>query len=101
MKTRVSWQFEPPEPALVEAIVTPGIAIYSVKLIAKPPFMDVPCHWHQDDAYYVKQSQSQTRMSVWVPLQDAHEQNGCLYAVDGKTGQAGITFQAKSVFVQR
>src|SRR5688572_6411512 len=66
---------------LIEDIVKPGIAIYSVKLIAKPPFMDVPCHWHQDDAYYVKQSQSQTRMSVWVPLQDAHEQNGCLYTV--------------------
>ena len=66
---------------LIEEIVAPGIAIYSVKLIAKPPFMDVPCHWHQDDAYYVKQSQSQTRMSVWVPLQDAHEQNGCLYVV--------------------
>jgi ectoine hydroxylase-related dioxygenase (phytanoyl-CoA dioxygenase family) len=66
---------------LIEDIVTPGIAIYSVKLIAKPPFMNVPCHWHQDDAYYVKQSQSETRMSVWVPLQDAHEQNGCLYIV--------------------
>jgi ectoine hydroxylase-related dioxygenase (phytanoyl-CoA dioxygenase family) len=66
---------------LVEDIVKPGIAIYSVKLIAKPPLMDVPCHWHQDDAYYVKQSPSETRMSVWVPLQDAHERNGCLYVV--------------------
>jgi phytanoyl-CoA hydroxylase len=66
---------------LIEDIVTPGIAIYSVKLIAKPPFTDIPCHWHQDDAYYVKQSASRTRMSVWVPLQDAHEQNGCLWIV--------------------
>lgn len=66
---------------LIEEIVTPGIAIYSVKLIAKPPFTDVPCHWHQDDAYYVKQSASQARMSAWVPLQDAHERNGCLWIV--------------------
>ena len=66
---------------LIEGIVSPGIAIYSVKLIAKPPFADIPCHWHQDDAYYVKQSASQTRMSVWVPLQDACEQNGCLWIV--------------------
>src|SRR5687767_2969893 len=66
---------------LIEDIVKPGIAIFSVKLIAKPPFMDVPCHWHQDDAYYVRRSQSETRMSVWVPLQDAHEKNGCLYIV--------------------
>lgn len=66
---------------LIEDIVKPGIAIYSVKLIAKPPFTNVPCHWHQDDAYYVRQSQSETRMSVWVPLQDAHERNGCLWIV--------------------
>jgi ectoine hydroxylase-related dioxygenase (phytanoyl-CoA dioxygenase family) len=68
---------------LIEELVSPGIAIYSVKLIAKPPFTDIPCHWHQDDAYYVKQSASQTRMSVWVPLQDAHERNGCLWIVPG------------------
>ena len=66
---------------LIEDIVRPGIAIYSVKLIAKPPFSTIPCHWHQDDAYYVKSSQSQTRMSVWIPLQDAHEANGCLWVV--------------------
>jgi ectoine hydroxylase-related dioxygenase (phytanoyl-CoA dioxygenase family) len=68
---------------LIEDVVKPGIAIYSVKLIAKPPFSEIPCHWHQDDAYYVKQAQSETRMSVWVPLQDAHEQNGCLWIVPG------------------
>jgi ectoine hydroxylase-related dioxygenase (phytanoyl-CoA dioxygenase family) len=66
---------------LIEDIVKPGIAIYSVKLIAKPPFTDIPCHWHQDDAYYVKHVESETRMSVWVPLQDAYEQNGCLWIV--------------------
>lgn len=66
---------------LIQNIVTPGIAIYSIKLVAKPPFTDIPCHWHQDDAYYVKHSQSQTRMSVWIPLQDAHKANGCLWVV--------------------
>jgi phytanoyl-CoA hydroxylase len=68
---------------LIEGIVHPGIAIYSVKLIAKPPFSNIPCHWHQDDAYYVKQAASQTRMSVWVPLQDAYRENGCLWIVPG------------------
>ncbi|MGI8916032.1 MAG: phytanoyl-CoA dioxygenase family protein [Chloroflexota bacterium] len=66
---------------LIEDIVTPGIAIYSVKLIAKPPHTEIVCHWHQDDAYYTKLSESRTRMSVWVPLQQAHEQNGCLWIV--------------------
>ncbi|MGH2366561.1 MAG: phytanoyl-CoA dioxygenase family protein [Chloroflexota bacterium] len=68
---------------LIEDLVQPGIAIYSVKLIAKPPRTNIVCHWHQDDAYYVKQSDSQTRMSVWVPLQDAHDGNGCLWVVPG------------------
>jgi len=66
---------------LIEDIVTPGIAIFSVKLVTKPPLTDITCHWHQDDAYYVKNSSSQTRMSVWVPLQDSHERNGCLWVV--------------------
>lgn len=67
--------------SLIADIVHPGIAIYSVKMIAKPPRTDTPCHWHQDDAYYVKNSVSSCRMSVWIPLQDAHEDNGCLWVV--------------------
>jgi ectoine hydroxylase-related dioxygenase (phytanoyl-CoA dioxygenase family) len=71
----------------IEEIVKPGIAIYSAKLIAKLPHSDEICHWHQDDAFYLKPDDprtfSQTRMSVWVPLQDAHEKNGCLWVVPG------------------
>jgi phytanoyl-CoA hydroxylase len=68
---------------LIENIVQPGIAIYSAKLATKLPQSDEVCHWHQDDAYYVKQSASETRMSVWIPLQDAHEKNGCLWVLPG------------------
>ena len=67
-----------------------GMASSALVIDPSSPFMDVPCHWHQDDAYYVKHSQSQTRMSVWVPLQDAHEQNGCLWIVPGSP-QWGVT----------
>jgi hypothetical protein len=73
--------------ALVEDIVTPGIAIHSSKLVPKPPHSDDVCHWHQDDAFYLKPDDpatfSATRMSVWVPLQDSDEQNGCLWVVPG------------------
>ncbi len=68
---------------LVAGIVTPGIAIYSAKLVPKLPHDDAVCHWHQDDAYYSQISQSQTRMSVWVPLQDSDEENGCLWVMPG------------------
>ena len=73
--------------ALIEEIVTPGIAIHSAKLVTKLPHADDVCHWHQDEAFYRRpddpQTHSATRMSVWVPLQDASEQNGCLWVVPG------------------
>jgi phytanoyl-CoA hydroxylase len=67
--------------SLLEDIVKPGIAIYSLKLTAKMPHSHEVCHWHQDDAYYNKVSESQTRMSVWIPLQEANTSNGCLWVV--------------------
>ena len=67
--------------SLVETIVQPGIAIYSAKLVPKLPHDDAVCHWHQDDAFYSEISQSQTRMSVWLPLHDSDEENGCLWVV--------------------
>jgi phytanoyl-CoA hydroxylase len=73
--------------ALIEEIVRPGIAIHSTKLVPKPPRSDDVCHWHQDDAFYLKpddpETHSRTRMSVWVPLQDADERNGGLWVVPG------------------
>ena len=73
--------------ALVEGVVEPGLAIHSTKLVPKPPHSDDVCHWHQDEAFYFRpddaQTLSRTRMSVWVPLQDSHERNGCLWVVPG------------------
>ena len=66
---------------LVQDVVKPGIAIYSAKLVTKEPFDSTTCHWHQDDAYYAQNSQSHTRMSVWVALQDVTVETGCLQVV--------------------
>ncbi len=73
--------------SLIEDIVHPGIAVHSAKLVAKVPHSDIVCHWHQDEAFYTKpddpKTHSQTRMSIWVPLQDANEANGCMWVVPG------------------
>lgn len=73
--------------SLIEDIVQPGIAIHSAKLVAKEPHSDIVCHWHQDEAFYTRpddpKSFSKTRMSIWVPLQDANEANGCMWIVPG------------------
>ena len=85
LRSEVTRQFAQDERllALVEDIVKPGIAIHEAKLVTKLPHSDEICHWHQDDAYFVRLGESQTRMSVWVPLQEAHAQNGCLWVVPG------------------
>ncbi|MDQ1911402.1 phytanoyl-CoA dioxygenase family protein [Paenibacillus sp. GD4] len=65
----------------IEDIVKPGISIFSSKLLTKLPHSTSVCHWHQDDAYYSEVVKSDTRMSIWVPLQDTDERNGCLWVV--------------------
>jgi ectoine hydroxylase-related dioxygenase (phytanoyl-CoA dioxygenase family) len=73
--------------SLVEGVVYPGLAIHSSKLVTKLPRSHEICHWHQDEAYYRKDEEPAThstrRMSVWVPLQDATLENGCLWVVPG------------------
>lgn len=73
--------------SLIEDVVQPGIAIHSAKLVSKMPHSDIVCHWHQDEAFYTRpddpKSFSQTRMSIWMPLQDANEANGCMWVVPG------------------
>jgi ectoine hydroxylase-related dioxygenase (phytanoyl-CoA dioxygenase family) len=72
---------------LIEHIVQPGIAIHSSKLVTKLPRSEDICHWHQDEAFYLDPGNadtvSKTRMSVWVPLQNATTTNGCLWVVPG------------------
>ena len=76
--------------SLIEDYVKPGIALFSAKLISKGP--NEPnnvCHWHQDEAYWHTYSESQCRMSIWLPLQDTDKQNGCLRVIPG-THKKGV-----------
>lgn len=78
---------------LIEDLVFPGIAIYSAKMVEKHPFDKSVCHWHQDDAYYSQKSESSCRMSVWIPLQDCDEKNGCVWMVPGSHKKGLLEFQ--------
>jgi ectoine hydroxylase-related dioxygenase (phytanoyl-CoA dioxygenase family) len=81
---------------LIEDIVQPGIAIFSSKLLTKLPQSESVCHWHQDDAYYAEVVDSHTRMSIWVPLQDTDERNGCLWIVPGSHKQGLQPYTVKN-----
>jgi len=59
-----------------EATGGPGHAIF------KPAGVGAETPWHQDEAYW-DPSKEYTSVSVWMPLQEATIENGCLWFVPG------------------
>ena len=53
-------------------------------LIAKPPTHGVETPWHQDEAYW-DPTLDYDALGAWVPLDDADEDNGCLWFLPGST----------------
>ncbi len=45
--------------------------------ILKPPHKGAPTPWHQDEAYW-DPTLNYTSLSVWMPLQEANLENGCM-----------------------
>jgi ectoine hydroxylase-related dioxygenase (phytanoyl-CoA dioxygenase family) len=50
--------------------------------ILKPPFHGAPTPWHQDEAYW-NPDYCHTALSVWMPLQEATIENGCMQFIPG------------------
>lgn len=50
--------------------------------IMKPPGHGVATPWHQDEAYW-SSTHSHRALSVWMPLQEATLDNGCMWFVPG------------------
>ena len=50
--------------------------------ILKPATIGAPTPWHQDEAYW-KPDRQYRSMSIWIPLQDVDETNGCLWFNEG------------------
>jgi len=50
--------------------------------INKPPHNESPTPWQQDEAYW-DPAKEYSSLSVWVPLQPATKQNGCMHFVPG------------------
>ena len=85
----IAWSRDPSMLDLVQSLVHPGIALFSAKVISKGPReQDMICHWHQDEAYWQDRFPRQRRVSLWIPLQDATPDNGCLRVVPGSHRRA-------------
>ncbi|HEX8372237.1 MAG TPA: phytanoyl-CoA dioxygenase family protein [Chthoniobacterales bacterium] len=51
--------------------------------ILKPPKIGAPTPWHQDEAFRRDHPPGYQEISVWMPLQDVDETNGCLEYLPG------------------
>lgn len=50
--------------------------------ILKPARYGAPTPWHQDEAYR-NPAYDHNNLSVWMPLQEANTENGCMYFIPG------------------
>ena len=69
----------------LESLMGPEIA-WTGSYVARPK---LPHHeqtafrWHQDSQYYGEATQHLHVVSVWIPLVDVDEENGCLHVIPG------------------
>jgi len=65
----------------MEDIMGPDLHYHSSKVMFKSAGGGAPKPWHQDAAYWKQFLPNQ--ITVWIAIDDATEQNGCVWAVPG------------------
>lgn len=65
-----------------EQLLGPGAMMCGDHAINKPPRAGAPTPWHQDEAYWDPMKDYRT-ISIWIPLQPATKENGCMHFVPG------------------
>ena len=65
----------------MEDIMGPNLYYHSSKVMFKPPRGGSPKPWHQDAAYW--KSYEPNQVTVWIAIDDATEENGCVWAIPG------------------
>lgn len=68
--------------AMMQQLHGPETKMVGDHAINKPPHNAAATPWHQDEAYW-NPAREYSSLSVWIPLQPATKQNGCMYFVPG------------------
>jgi len=68
--------------AVVEQLIGPGLRVWFSQVFLKPPGGGGPKPVHQDN-FYFGPSDPDGVVTVWIALDDATSENGCLYFADG------------------
>ena len=66
----------------VRDLLGPEASFGDGHMIFKPPLIGAETPWHQDEAYW-DPALDYTSLSIWVPLQEATLENGCMWFVPG------------------
>lgn len=81
-------------PGIVEAlraVIGPKVDFWSDKIVFKNADTDFGSPWHQDHAYWF----GSNKPSVWIALDDATIENGCLQVVEGSHRKGYIPYVDK------
>ena len=68
--------------AIAKQLLGPAARTEIFHAILKPAGVGAPTPWHQDEAYWDPRSQYYS-ISIWMPLQVATLENGCMWFEDG------------------
>lgn len=79
--------------ALARQLLGPDAAETGDHAINKPPRSTATTPWHQDEAYWDPRYDHRG-LSIWMPLQDVSEENGCMQFLPGSHRQEVLPHQS-------
>jgi len=74
---------------VVEKIVGTGAILFQTMALSKPPKIGTEKPWHQDNAYFNYTPLDQI-VGVWIALDDATVDNGCMHVIPGGHRLGGL-----------
>lgn len=75
-------QAHPRVQGVVQSILGANPLLFQDMALVKPPFIGVAKPWHQDNAYFAV-SPLESVIGVWIALEEALPENGCMHVIPG------------------
>ncbi len=73
---------------IAESLIGGNIQLYHDQALYKPANNGGPIPWHQDNAYW--RCQPAGLVSIWIALDDADEENGCMNVIPGSHARGAL-----------
>ncbi|MFZ4683616.1 MAG: phytanoyl-CoA dioxygenase family protein, partial [Terrimicrobiaceae bacterium] len=76
--------------AVVEGLIGADPILFQEMALVKPPFIGSEKPWHQDNAYF-SVTPLDAILGVWIALDDAGVENGCMHVIPGAHREGAVT----------